>query len=73
MSRGRGRIQQAILDLIKGNEHDAWSLAELCRLIYPEGHAKKHRVAVGRALNRMTLPVCSTWIQASVRRTATRN
>jgi hypothetical protein len=68
MSRGRGRIQQAILDLIKGNEHNAWSLAELCRLIYPEGHEKKHRVAVGRALNRMTLPDGWQWCWGGTRR-----
>jgi hypothetical protein len=72
MSRGHGRIQQAILDLIEGNEHDAWSLAELCRLIYPEvkynWHEKKHRAAVGRALNRMTLPDGWQWCWGGTKR-----
>jgi hypothetical protein len=62
MCRGPGRIQQEITALIAANPDDAWTLGELCGLIYygqrscsptPE---KKHRVAVTRALRQMELP-----------------
>ena len=35
MSRGRGRVQRAILDLIAANPDGAWSTDDLCEIIYP--------------------------------------
>ena len=49
MSRGPGRVQKIITDLIASNPHGAWSVTELCKHIYPDAHMeKKHRVAVTR-------------------------
>jgi len=60
MSRGPGRVQKIIADLIASNPHGAWSVTELCKHIYPDAcMEKKHRVAVTRALRKMVLP--STW------------
>ena len=47
MSRGPGRVQKIIADLIASNPHGAWSVTELCKHIYPDARMeKKHRVAV---------------------------
>jgi hypothetical protein len=60
MSRGPGRVQKIITDLIASNPHGAWSVTELCKHIYPDARMeKKHRVAVTRALRKMVLP--SAW------------
>ena len=60
MSRGPGRVQKIITDLIASNPHGAWSVTELCKHIYPNALIeKKHRVSVTRALRKMALP--ATW------------
>lgn len=53
MSRGPGRIERAILDLIDKHPEGAWTTEDLCRLIYPTANhvEKKHRVAVIRAVD----------------------
>ena len=62
MSRGLGRIQQAIRALIESNQDGAWSMPQLCKLVYPDCTIEKqHRVAIGRALNKMTLPDGWAW------------
>ena len=75
MSRGLGRVQRAILDLIAANPDGAWSTDELCEIIYPApkgverlvdergnvtpGPSKAERVAILRAARRVKLP--GTW------------
>jgi hypothetical protein len=56
MSRGLGRIQQAIIELIETEPHGAWTTTQLCQHTYDDSVEKRHRVAVARALRRMTLP-----------------
>jgi hypothetical protein len=58
MSRGLGRVQRVILGLIEGNPDGAWTTGHLCGIIYKRA-GKAQRVAVSRALRRMTLP--GTW------------
>jgi hypothetical protein len=58
MSRGHGYVQRKVLELIAANPNGAWTIADLCWIIYRR-ITKAHRVAVGRALRRMTLP--GTW------------
>jgi hypothetical protein len=81
MSKGPGRVQQAILALIAAQPDGAWSFDELCGLIYPPGEWVKVKsarvrrprtqlVAIGRALARMTLP--GTWTTGSPRRSPNR-
>jgi hypothetical protein len=63
MSRGPGHIQRVILALTEGDPHGdgAWTLSQICEQAYPgiNRPEKKHRVAVARALRKMTLP--ETW------------
>jgi hypothetical protein len=60
MSRGPGHVQRMIADLIEANPDGGWSTSELCRLVYASCKpTKAQRVAVGRAIRRMTLP--GTW------------
>jgi hypothetical protein len=60
MSRGPGRIQQMIVELIESDSHGAWKVGQICEHLYPGVRVeKKHRVAVTRALRTMVLP--STW------------
>lgn len=64
MSRGHGHIQRGIIALIESDPEGAWTTADLCKHVYPEidyrfDIEKKHRVAVTRALRKMTLP--GTW------------
>jgi hypothetical protein len=61
MSRGLGVVQQAILQLIASDSSGAWTIAQICRHVYPglRWVEKKHRVAVIRALRRTKLP--GTW------------
>ena len=56
MSRGPGRIERAIVDLIEKYPEGAWTTEDLCRLIYPTANRveKKHRVAVIRAMRATT-------------------
>ena len=56
MSRGPGRVERAIHDLIDKHPEGAWTTADLCRLIYPTDSRveKKHRVAVIRAAKTIT-------------------
>jgi len=58
MSRGPGRIQRAIYDLIAGDEHGAWLVSDICKHEYSQIDRveKKHQVAVNRALSSMPLP-----------------
>jgi hypothetical protein len=51
MSRGSGRIEQAIIAAFTAEPDNAFTVAELCDRIYPEaGYVdKKHRVAIIRA------------------------
>jgi hypothetical protein len=58
MSRGLGYVQRAILELIQHEPNGAWAISDLCLSIY-DTVTKAQRVAVGRALSRMTLP--GTW------------
>jgi hypothetical protein len=58
MSKGHGRVQRKILDLIAAEPNGAWSITDICHRVY--GRADKaQRVAVGRALRHMPLP--GTW------------
>ncbi len=52
MSRGPGRIERAIHDLIEEHPDGAWTTEDLCHLIYPAASRaeKKHRVAMLRAM-----------------------
>jgi len=61
MSRGHGKIQQAIILLIESDEDGAWSTSEICSHVFRGLNRveKKHRVAVSRALRTMALP--ETW------------
>jgi hypothetical protein len=64
MSRGAGHIQRTILALIADQPHGAWSTSDLCDIVYGRGViTKAQRVAVTRALRRMTLPGtwCTEW------------
>jgi hypothetical protein len=57
MSRGYGRIQQAIVALIANEPDGAWTTAHLCQHIYGStAKKKKRRNAVLRALRTMRLP-----------------
>ncbi len=57
MSRGPGRIQRVITDLI-AEPDGAWLTHQICRPAYPEMKvAKVHRTTVNRALRKMTLPM----------------
>jgi hypothetical protein len=58
MSRGLGKTQRQILATIAAHPHEAWSVQELCGLIYP-GSTEPTRAqtnATIRAIKRMTLP-----------------
>ena len=58
MSRGAGHIQRTILVLIETDADGAWTLGQICHHVYAGINRieKKHRVAVARALRKMTLP-----------------
>jgi hypothetical protein len=58
MSKGPGYIQRSILALVEKEPHGAWTTSDLCRAAYGKRItvSKAHRVAVLRALTRMTLP-----------------
>ena len=56
MSRGLGRIQQAIVAMIEAEPRSAWTTTQLCERIYGANVERWHRVAVARALSRMKLP-----------------
>ena len=61
MSKGLGHIQRSILALIESDpDHGdgAWTLGQICERVYCGINRvdKKHRVAVARALRKMTLP-----------------
>jgi hypothetical protein len=58
MSKGPGSIQRSVLALIDGDPDGAWSIGDLCKLIFGNVE-KKHRVSALRALGRMELP--GTW------------
>src|SRR5579864_2909876 len=57
MSRGPGHIQRTILALIEAEPDGAWTTRQLCAAVYPDVRcpAKKHRIAVNRALRQMKL------------------
>jgi hypothetical protein len=64
MSRGHGLVQRKILELIAAEPNGAWSLDNLCGIVYPpaiktRAMAKAQLVAIGRALKRLQLP--GTW------------
>ncbi len=48
MSKGLGGIQRRILEIAASAENHAWTVTQLCELIYPGINRveKKHRVAV---------------------------
>jgi hypothetical protein len=56
MSRGLGRVQRVVADLIAAKPDGAWTTAMLCNHVYGRDAEKKHRVAVIRALMLMQLP-----------------
>ena len=55
MSRGPGRIEQAIAALLDAEPDNAFTTEELCERVYPGVNRveKKHRVAVLRAANKL--------------------
>jgi hypothetical protein len=56
MSRGPGRIQRVITDLLAAEPHGVWTVAQLCQLAYPKQRVeKKHRVAMWRAIHHIEL------------------
>jgi hypothetical protein len=56
MSRGPGRIQRVIADLVTAQPHGVWTVAQFCQLAYPKQRVeKKHRVAMWRAIHRIEL------------------
>jgi hypothetical protein len=55
VSKGLGQVQRAILDLIAREPEGAWTITDLCEVIYGD-IGKSRRVSVGRALRKMTLP-----------------
>jgi hypothetical protein len=58
MSRGPGRVQRKILELIEREPNGAWSFENLCHLVYGRHPTKSRRVATGRAI-RLLKP--GTW------------
>lgn len=61
MSRGPGRIQQTIIQMIESDADGAWTTGEICASAFRGANRieKKHRVAVSRSLRTMALP--ETW------------
>jgi hypothetical protein len=55
MSRGLGAVQRAVLELIASKAEGAWRTQDICEHVYGASE-KRHRVAVLRAIKRMTLP-----------------
>ena len=53
MSKGPGRIERAIADILDGEADNAFTTEDLCERVYPGVNRveKKHRVAVLRAAN----------------------
>jgi hypothetical protein len=70
MSRGPGRIQQAVLDLIEDHPDEAWLTAHVCGYMYGMV-GRSQRVAVARALRTMNLPplwgLTNCWLEGSER------
>jgi hypothetical protein len=67
MSKGPGHVQRAVLALIAAEPDGAWSYERLCQRIYPPtpgGPTRAQLGALGRALQRMTLP--GTWTTGGV-------
>ena len=56
MSRGSGRIQEAIVAMIETEPQGAWTTTQLCERIYGTSIEKWHRPAVARTLGGMKLP-----------------
>jgi hypothetical protein len=58
MSKGLGHIQRTILSLIESDPDGAWTVGQIGEHAYRGINRvdKKHRVAVARALRKMTLP-----------------
>jgi hypothetical protein len=62
MSRGPGRIQRVIADLLTAQPHGVWTVTQLCQLAYPKQRVeKKHRVAMLRAIHAMELGPAWRW------------
>lgn len=61
MSRGLGRIQSIIVQLLEADEEGAFTTTDICAAVYRGTNRaeKKHRVAVARAMRTMSLP--ETW------------
>ena len=55
MSRGPGRVERAILSLMRADPDGAWTTEDLAEAAYPDAGAieKRHRVAVLRAARRV--------------------
>lgn len=55
MSRGPGKIERAIRDLMSERPDGAWTILDLCELVYQGAKRikKKHRVSVLRTLHRI--------------------
>lgn len=60
MGAGLGRVQRAILRLIKANPHRAFSMSMICAEVYGGVVDRKQRSAVLRALGATRLPGC--WV-----------
>ena len=56
MSRGPGRVQEAIVAIIEAEPQGAWTTTQLCERIYGTSIEKSHRATVARALSGMQLP-----------------
>jgi hypothetical protein len=61
MSKGPGWVQRAITELLETNPGKAWNITHVCAAIYVAATAKKHHVAVLRALRAMQLPRTWKW------------
>jgi hypothetical protein len=55
MSRGPGHVERAVSAILDAKPNAAFTTEELCRIVYPHAQriAKKHRVAVLRAVSRL--------------------
>lgn len=63
MSRGPGKIERAISDLLEANPAGTFILPELVAAAYPdlEYYEKKHSVSIWRAVHNIKLPDNSWW------------
>jgi CheY-like chemotaxis protein len=56
MSRGPGRVHEAIIAMMEAEPQGAWTTTQLCERIYGTSVEKSHRAAVARVVCGMKLP-----------------